>query len=46
MVTNRLRPSAKPQTIKTPDMLKLKVEPLANCRQYNQLLIGTSNVIH
>jgi transposase len=43
---NRLRPSAKPQTIKTPDTLKLKVEPLANCQQYNQLLVGTSNVIH
>lgn len=43
---NRLRPSTKPETIITPATLKLKVEPIANCNQYNQLLRGGYNVIH
>ena len=43
---NRLRPSSKPQEVEIPMALKLQMEPIANCHQYNQLLMEVPNVIH
>ena len=43
---NRLRVSASPEAIETPDTLKLNIEPTANCDKYNELLTRISNVIH
>ena len=42
---NRLKSSVTASVIEIPESLKLTIEPLADCQQYNQLLQGGTHVV-